>query len=388
MLARAVLSFCIGAGTIGAAVLPTSAVAEPHEHPVPRVLFSPEGNNLNAYDADPPFTKQTVIPAHSQDPQGLDINGQICFLRGSRRFIAGEDTGQPEVPPGWGVFQLKGNRVGEFEAKEVGKLNTTFQRPPDLGDPYGCGVLSDGRVVTSDIGAEVTGPGNGQLIMWFPPFNRGLDRLQVRYCKLDVGVATAQGIYVDDQDRIYLGSARGATGGVLRYDGPFPTSDDARGGCGRRDPTGAPLADAVQREQFIGAAQQFASASGIVRAPSGGFYVSSVVGGRIAEFDAAGSFVRDVLTPKPGETLGNYSTGTPFGLAIDSRGTIYYADLDLVFDPSGIGPGPDGKVWRIRFIDGEPQPPDVIDRGLAFPDGLGVLELNRLAPATSENDTR
>ena len=271
------------------------------------------------------------------------------------------------------MFQLEGNRVGEFEAEQIGKLNTTFQQPPDGGDPYGCGVLSDGRVVTSDIGATVTGPGNGQLIMWFPPLKRGLGRLQVRFCKLDTGVATAQGIFVDEQDRIYLASARGSTGGVLRYSGPFPTSDDANGGCGRRDATGAPLVDAVQREQFIGADQQFASASGITRTPSGGFYVSSVVGGRIAEFDAAGTFVRDVLAPKPGETLGTYSAGTPFGLAVDSRGNLFYADLDLVFRPDGIGPGPNGKVWRIQFVNGDPQPPEAMDRGLRFPDGLGVL---------------
>jgi hypothetical protein len=384
MLARTVLAV-----SMLATALPVTAALEPsHARESSTVLFSPEGNNLNAYDADAPFTKQTVIKAQSRDPEGRDINGQVCFLRGSNRFIAGEDTGQPEVPPGWGVFQLKGKRVGEFEARQIGKLNTTFQQPPDLGDPYGCGVLSDGRVVTSDIGASVTGPGNGQLVMWFPPFKRGLDGREVPFCKLDVGVATAQGIYVDEQDRIYLASARGSTGGVLRYSGPFPTSDDAGGGCGKRDATGAPLVDAVHREQFIGAAQNFASASGIARSSSGGFYVSSVVGGRIAEFDAAGTVVRDVLAPKQGESLGTYSAGTPFGLTVDARGTLYYADLDLVISPDGIGPGPDGKVWRIRFVDDDPQPPEVIDRNLRFPDGLGVLQHNRVrSPAPRHHTT-
>jgi hypothetical protein len=29
-------------------------------------------------------------------------------------------------------------------------------------------------------------------------------------------------------------------------------------------------------------------------------------------------------------------------------------------------------VRRIRIVDGEPQPPEIVDEGLAFPDGIGV----------------
>ena len=92
---------------------------------------------------------------------------------------------------------------------------------------------------------------DGQLIVWFPPF----DSRQVRYCKLDVGIATAGQIYVDDQDRIYVASARpgNPSTGVLRYTGPFPTSGDAAGGCGKKDATGAPMADSVSREPFVAA---------------------------------------------------------------------------------------------------------------------------------------
>ena len=43
----------------------------------------------------------------------------------------------------------------------------------------------------------------------------------------------------------------GTTAGVLRYSGPFPTSDTAAGGCGKRDATDAPLATTVHRERFI-----------------------------------------------------------------------------------------------------------------------------------------
>ena len=39
-----------------------------------------------------------------------------------------------------------------------------------------------------------------------------------------------------------------------------------------------------------------------------------------------------------------------------------------------IGPGRGtGTVRRIRFDDGVPQPPETMDSGLAFPDGIGIF---------------
>ena len=44
---------------------------------------------------------ERVISTVADDPDGLDINAQICFFPdGSGRFIAGEDTGQPTPPAG------------------------------------------------------------------------------------------------------------------------------------------------------------------------------------------------------------------------------------------------------------------------------------------------
>ena len=90
--------------------------------------------------------------------------------------------------------------------------------------------------------------------------------------------------------------------------------------------------------------------------PDGTFFVSGVITGVIAEYDADGAFVRTVLEPPAGEQLGAepYSTGTPFGLGFGPDGTLYYADLGIVVG-DGIGPGPEtGTVRRIRFTDGEP----------------------------------
>jgi hypothetical protein len=349
------------------------------------IVLNGEGNNLNAYEAKPPFEKQTVITNHDDDPErGLDINAQICFFpkgapgpgRGDVWFIAGEDTNQPDPPPGWGIFRLKGNEVGRLKAKQLGKLTPTYQATGDNPENYGCGFLSDGRVVTTDIGNQAGGDRNGQLIVWFPPF----DSREVSYCKLDVAIGTAGQIYVDAKDRIYVASALDDPGGIRRYTGPFPTSDDADGGCGRTDPTGAPLADDVEHEIFISTDHELATPYAVVPKKGGGFYASSVFTGVINEYDGDGAFVRNVLRPPPGETIGEqtYSTGTPLGLGIDSKGTLYYADIGITVPPGGTpGPGPEGAVRRIRFVDGEPRAPEIVGGDLAFPDGIGVLELKR-----------
>ena len=95
-----------------------------------------------------------------------------------------------------------------------------------------------------------------------------------------------------------------------------------------------------------------------------------------------------MLQPPEGETLGAepFSTGTPLGVAVGPDGSLYYADLGLVIDERGIGPGRGtGSVRRIRFERGEPQPPETMAADLTFPDGLGVY-LPR--PLTLECGTR
>ena len=363
---------------------PTTTTEPPPSSPM---IFSPEGNNLWVYEDAPGYASQQVVTNATENPaQGRDLNGQVCFVPdGSGRFIAGEDTNQPDPVPGFGVFQLEGDRVGGLSAAQVGKLTPTYQSAPDN---FGCGFLSSGALVTTDIGNTVTGPADGQLIVWFPPFSGGeLDRTapnagfdDVAYCKVDVGIATAGGVYVDQDDNVYVGSARPPSNGVLRYSGDWPTAPNADGRCGRTDATGAPLVDpgAVTSDVFIAAGgHDLASPHSVAPAPEGGLYVSSVINGVINEYDAEGTFVRAVLTPPAGEELGlePFSTGTPLGLAVGPDGSLFYADIGIVADPvDGFGPGArTGTLRVIRFLDGEPQPPDTIADGLAFPDGLGVL---------------
>jgi hypothetical protein len=347
------------------------------------VVFNGQGNNLDAYTATRPFRHQQVIESAATDPDGTDLNAQICFFpqdagKKVRRFVAGEDTNQPDPPQGWGIFELRGNRVGSFRTEQIAKLTPTYQGSLDNAENYGCGFLSDGRIVTSDVGNQASGDGDGQLIVWFPPFDTGVGgEGQVRYCKIDVGIATAGGITVDDEDRVYVASARPPTAGVWRYPGPFPTSDTAAGGCGAKDATGAPLADSAPRELFIPAEAPVPTPNAIVQRPRGGFYVSSVTTGVIAQYDDDGTFVRTILQPPAGETLGaeSFSTGTPLGIGVDRAGTVFYADIGIVINADGIGPGDsNGSVRRIGFENGEPLPPVTMATGLAFPDGIGILE--------------
>jgi hypothetical protein len=321
-------------------------------------------------------------------------------VRGETLFVGGEDSGQASRTPffdalgltdpvgeanGWGIFRLDGDRVGELEAVQIAKLVPTYE--PHLVSQYehfGCGILSDGRIVTADIGDQYPGmPANGQLHLWFPPFDSFGG---VRYCKIDVGLPTAGGIHIDDQDRIYIGAQRddldptGKRAGVYRYTVDFPTSPDPAGGCGRLDRSGGAQmvdADRVQIERFIDNGPAAAHPELDRGQPGRRVLRVQRVRRPHQRVRRRGGFVREILAPPFEETAQPpYSTGTPLGLAIGSDGTLYYADLGMVLGPPP-GPGRQaGSVRMIRFdAAGDPiLPPVMIADGLSFPDGLGLLE--------------
>ena len=348
----------------GAATSPAGGDAGAGRAPI---VLSTEGNNLNAYEAGEPFDKQTVITTAADDPDGMDINGQLCFFPDDpHRLIAGEDTGQPERTPGWGIFEVEGDRVGDLSATEVGRLVPSYQDDPDN---YGCGVLSDGRVVTTDLGNKVDGPPTGQLIVWFPPF----DSEQVRYCKIDVTLPTPGGIVVGDDDTLYVATARPPGNGIVRYTGPFPTSDDAAGGCGRTDPLGAPLADTVDRSRFIPADEPTLTPNARAVDADGTFYVSSAFTGTIARYGPDGAFLDTIVAPAADDELGTEPRrgGAPFGLQVADDGSVYWADLGLVIADGEVGPR-DGAGTVRRYDPASGEVSTVVDEGLDIPDGIGI----------------
>ena len=262
------------------------------------------------------------------------------------------------------------------DGTQVGKLSTTYNLAG--AEPHGCAFAPDGTLFTSDVGFQGFGPANGQLIEWFAPYDvfpgppgayPNTNDISTNACKLATDLGTAGAVLADAQGRIYVAESSGLR--IDRFSPPFPTGPDAAHGCGRVDATGAPLATAVQREVFVGPAAGMVFA-GLAFAPNGNIYASSVFTGRIAEFDTDGQLVRDILAP-PSTTL-PIPTGNPQDIAVGKDGTIYYADLDLRGTLPDVGPGPNGKVWRIRFNGvGDPLPPEVVRQGLAFPDGVALF---------------
>src|SRR5262245_21663037 len=320
------------------------------------VLWSPEGNNLWAYSTaageslPPTFASQLVNTNNDEDPDGWDINGQVCTLPDGR-IITGEDTHQSNPPAGWGIFEVSGSAVGDLGVERVTRLVPSFPGDDEEPDTYGCGVLSDGRVVTTTIGNTALGPGNGQLVLWFPPFDSP-DGSAATFCILASGIATAGEIWVSGSDDIYVASARPPTSGIWRYPAPAATDPDS---C--EEETGEPFITPSEQNGLV-------SPNGVVGTEDGdgAIYVSSIINGLIAEFDPDGTFRRVVLQPAEGDELGvdPYDTGTPLGLTLDANGDLYYADLGLV-SPGGGGvrcPAPGrGTTRRITFVDGEAQLP-------------------------------
>jgi outer membrane protein assembly factor BamB len=372
---------------LAATHLPQTAAASGSAGPE-ELVYSLEGNRLRRIDLDTLGT-ETVLEdvlierasageaGGTPGGRGRDVNGMLCtFPDGTGRFVVGEDTGQPHPPAGWGVF----DRLG----RQLGRLNATYRSA--VPEPFGCAFLPDGRLLTSEVGDPGFGANNGQLILWFPPLDRypgalgafpATDAASANFCKLATDLGTASGVSVDRLGRIWVATSSGLA--VHRFSPPFPTAPTRLGGCGARDALGSPMATVVNRAPVIGPDPELRmfTFSGIANAPNGNLYVASVLTGRIAEYDLDGQLVRFLVDHE----LPLFELPTPFGnpqgLAVGRDGTLYYADLDLVGEFPALGPGPNGKVWRVRFdADGDPLPPEIVREGLAFPDGVAVLPGN------------
>jgi len=345
------------------------------------LLYSTEGNRLRRYDVDTIgglLAEDILVQRAADDPvNGRDSNGTICAIPdGSGRYVLGEDTGQSAIPPGWGVFSADG--------VQEGKLAATYQ--VSGAEPHGCTFDSQGRLFTTEVGSQAIGSSNGQLILWFPPYDvfpgapgtYPNGATSTNYCKIAVDIGTAGQTVFDAQGRIYVTSSGGLR--VLRFSPPFPTGPDAAGGCGAIDPQGSPLADSVNREIFL-PPNGLSTYSGIAIAPNGNLYIATNLTGTISEYDLNGNLVRKILDPGPFVAL-PIPTGNPQGMTVGPDGTIYYADLDLQGTLPSVGPGPNGKVWRITFNgSNNPNPPELVRQNLAFPDGLALFKGN-LEPLT------
>ena len=362
---------------VGMALASATASAAPPQ----QLLYFVAREQLRRVDIDsidhPPILEDTVIGSTGDDAHavpgpagGGNVNGTPCVLPGDR-LVMGEDAGQTAVPAGWGVFEADGKMSGKLVA-------TAF----DFPEPSGCAVDAQGRLFTVEVGQKGFGGGNGQLILWFPPYERfpGTDpypnaSYSTNYCKLAIDIGTATNVAVDDQGRLLVTSPQ--SGNVFRFSGELPSAPDALGGCGRIDATGAPLVDAgrLARTSFI-RSPKVGTPSGLAQAPNGGWYIGDVLFGRIGEFDANGRFVRYVMNSGSALQLPTLY-GNPQSITVDAQGSLYYADLALEGSILAPETGSNGKVWRIRFdANGAPLPPEIVASDLGFPDGVVVLAGN------------
>jgi hypothetical protein len=325
---------------------------------------------------NPPLVHSVAI--ESAAGGGRDSNGQIC-QDAEGNWVFGEDTGQSDGPAthayaGWGVFDQSHHQVG--------KLTPTSVSTTDQSEPFGCGLARDGsgRLFTTEVGSQAVGARSGQLIVWFPDPALGFrvwpgnvpaseypnSNFSGNYCKLANDLSTASSVAVDSENNVYVANAGNGT--VVVFHPPFPTGPDFAGGCSGVDQTGAPivdptLGDPLDREVFIAAGDLF-SPSGIVQSPTtGNWYVASVFDGKILEYSPDGKTIyQTILDPAnniPPESpfdVGGLplSSGHPYGLALDSKGTLYFTDMQLSGTLPNVGPaGGKGRLWRIRFSDGE-----------------------------------
>ena len=366
----------IGAALAGS---PPALSAGPYDSGL--LLYSTEGNRLRRFDVDTiggTLVEDILIESAASDPvNGRDSNGIICSIPdGSGRFVLGEDTGQPGTPPGWGIFSADG--------VQEGKLAATYRTAN--AEPFGCVFDRKARLFTTDVGSQAIGATSGQLILWFPPYDvfpgapapYPNGSISDNFCKIAVDIGTAGQPLIDKKGRIYVTSSGGLS--VLRFSPPFPKGPDAAGGCGAIDSKGSPLATTVNREVFL-PPNGLSTYSGIALAPNGNLYIATNLTGTIGEYDLNGNLVRMILDPGTFAGL-PIATGNPQGIAVSPSGTIYYADLDLQGNLPAVGPGSNGKVWRITFDEfNDPNPPEIVRQNLDFPDGVAVLPGN-LEPLT------
>src|SRR5215472_1885608 len=169
------------------------------------LLYFPDDEVLRRIDLDtvdhPPIVEDVLIASTGDDRHALagprgggNVNGKICLIPdGTHRFAMSEDAGQPRFPAGYAVFDPSGQMVG--------KLVPTFL--DDFPDPTGCAVDADGHLFTLEAGDEGFGSANGELFMWFPPFDQfpgpkpyPNTETSTNYCKLAIDIGTATNIAV------------------------------------------------------------------------------------------------------------------------------------------------------------------------------------------------
>src|SRR5437867_11202525 len=205
---------------------------------------------------------------------------------------------------------------------------------------------------------NMTPSDQGSLLVFFPGERHRYDT----YCFLDNNLSQAGMPAMDEAGDIYL--AETGRGMMWKYSPPFPSS---AADCPGTDH----LVTTAPTKTMFPVQVTAPTPAAIVRVPgTDHWYIDSVLlpgvpgsgGGIINEYDANGLLVRNIV---PSNMLLN-----PLGMDVGADGTLYYAELNLNPDTStGCG-----RVSMVRFVNGIPQPPQVLGQNLSFPDGVTVVD--------------
>ena len=325
-----------------------------------QVVLIAQNEELDVYD----------ISTHTLRPQPLVkpsdwVNGTPCFIPGDKagRFVEADDNPSDgpdhfdgDTNPFFGVFTKGGSRDFTAPYGTLGRIGgLPASDPAHTEDPAGCAFDAAGNLFGIDVGFNHTpGQGDGKIVEFFAPD-------YTTHCVIDSGLDQPGMVAFDSAGRLYVPES--GAGQIQRYSN-FPAG---AGACGTTVPT--------EELWSVG----LGTPIGIVPAPGGGWAVSSVLvpAGVFHVSEVNGVGVVDGVLASPGPT-----TGTPFGLAYDAGGNLYYADL-------GVGPNPDPTdpldavpgAGALRSVPaGAPPVPQALATGMSFPDGVAVVSATAISP--------
>jgi hypothetical protein len=348
-------------------------------------------------------------------------NGQMCiFPDHSGRFVTGYNPTlasqnnpgglKPAMQPP--VGEAVWDRNGNFTGKTIyvpGPYLLPGQTvggdiPPDPGTGVfngngtftGCAFDREGNLFAADLGTaqgQFPSPDNGRLIEWFAP-------RYANYCIVDgptsggVGPHHVDGtgglsqpgeLAFDARGNLLLpevGSASSPLAGKvlsLHHD----TLPQSAADCG---PDGVYPASKLRTSVLIqGSPSLLPFPQSVARDHSCHCWASaSTIGDpAIAWFDNRGRFLssKGVVPGEGIAQVGQDPNGyNPFGLAFAPDGSAYFVDIHITCSAplTNCGPGNNGgRIMRVTFTNGVPNPPTAIATGYNFPTSVTVCEPHR-----------